>query len=222
MGQLTLETVYRHAYGRDVAPYPFQRAVADTPDADILIAPTGLGKTAAVTLGWAWRRLMAPATTPRRLVWCLPMRTLVEQTAREATAWMDNLGEMFAGDRRKPSVHSLMGGAVDDDWRLRPENPAIIVGTQDMLLSRALMRGYGMSRFGWPIDYGLLHSDALWVYESFETPHCRVCRELLGGEVHDRALVVRDHAHLPMREVRDDDRALGAGVPGRGTVGQSR
>lgn len=163
MGELTLETVYRRACGQDVVPYPFQRAVADTPEADILIAPTGLGKTAAVTLGWAWRRLTVPASTPRRLVWCLPMRTLVEQTAREATIWMRNLGETFAGD--KPGVYSLMGGTVDADWRLRPENPAIIVGTQDMLLSRALMRGYGMSRFGWPIDYGLLHSDALWVYD---------------------------------------------------------
>jgi CRISPR-associated endonuclease/helicase Cas3 len=166
LSELTLETVYRCAYGRDVAPYPFQRAIADTPEADILIAPTGLGKTAAVTLGWAWRRLKAPSTTPRRLVWCLPMRTLVEQTEREARSWMKNLSVMFAG--ATPSVHSLMGGAADGDWRLQPENPAIIVGTQDMLLSRALMRGYGMSRFGWPIDYGLLHSDVLWVYDEVQ------------------------------------------------------
>jgi len=168
LGQFTLEAVYRRAYGQDVAPYPFQQAVANTPDADILIAPTGLGKTAAVTLGWAWRRLVAPATTPRRLVWCLPMRTLVEQTASEATLWMNNLSEMFAGDNGKPSVHSLMGGAVDKDWRLFPEHPAIIVGTQDMLLSRALMRGYAMSRFGWPVDFGLLHSDTLWVYDEVQ------------------------------------------------------
>jgi CRISPR-associated endonuclease/helicase Cas3 len=40
-----------------------------------------------------------------------------------------------------------------------------MVGTQDMLLSRALMRGYGMSRFGWPIDFGLLHTDALWIFD---------------------------------------------------------
>ena len=65
----------------------------------------------------------------RRLVWCLPMRTLVEQTAREATSWMNNLGTIFGGDEEKPTVHSLMGGAVDADWRLRPEHPAIIVGT---------------------------------------------------------------------------------------------
>ena len=168
MGGLALDTIYCFAYGREVTPYPFQRAIADNLKADILIAPTGLGKTAAVTLGWVWKRLTAPAATPRRLIWCLPMRTLVEQTAREATNWMNNLGEMFPAGKGKPSVHLLMGGAVDADWRLSPEDPAIIVGTQDMLLSRALMRGYGMSRFGWPIDYGLLHSDTLWVYDEVQ------------------------------------------------------
>lgn len=167
MGDVPLDAVYRRAYGRELAPYPFQRAIAENLGVDILIAPTGLGKTAAVTLGWASRRLTAPATTPRRLVWCLPMRTLVEQTARDAEGWMNNLGGMFP-DKQKPNVHLLMGGAVDADWRLRPEDPAIIVGTQDMLLSRALMRGYGMGRFGWPIDYGLLHSDALWVYDEVQ------------------------------------------------------
>lgn len=165
---MTLEVVYRRAYGREIAPYPFQRAIAEGPDVDVLIAPTGLGKTAAITLGWAWRRLRSPATTPRRLVWCLPMRTLVEQTAREAEGWMNNLGDLFRDDNQKPRVHILMGGAVDGDWRLHPEDPAIVVGTLDMLLSRALMRGYGMGRFGWPIDYGLLHSDALWVYDEVQ------------------------------------------------------
>jgi CRISPR-associated endonuclease/helicase Cas3 len=165
---ITLESVYHRAYGREISPYPFQHALAEKSAVDILIAPTGLGKTAAVTLGWAWRRLTAPAETPRRLVWCLPMRTLVEQTAREAETWMNNLGKIFAGENRAPRVYLLMGGAVDEDWRLRPEEPAIIVGTQDMLLSRALLRGYGMSRFGWPIDYGLLHSDALWVYDEVQ------------------------------------------------------
>ena len=169
MSKITLDAVYHQAYGSTgVVPFPFQRAIADRPDADMLIAPTGLGKTAAVTLAWIWQRLTTPETTPRRLIWCLPMRTLVEQTAREAQGWMDRLSGMFPCNQRKPSVHLILGGAVDADWRPRPEAPAIIVGTQDMLLSRALMRGYGMARFGWPIDYGLLHTDALWVYDEVQ------------------------------------------------------
>jgi hypothetical protein len=49
-----------------------------------------------------------------------------------------------------------MEGGEADDWDLYPEKDAIIVGTQDMLLSRALNRGYGTSRYRWPIQFGLV------------------------------------------------------------------
>jgi CRISPR-associated endonuclease/helicase Cas3 len=165
-----LEDVYRRAYDvPGVTPYPYQRALADDPEIDVVIALTGLGKTAAVTLGWAWRRLNQPDQTPRRLVWCLPMRTLVEQIAGEADTWMKRLAPDFEkAGQQTPKVHILMGGAVQDEWRLHPECPAILVGTQDMMLSRGLMRGYGMSRFGWPIDFGLLHADSLWVFDEVQ------------------------------------------------------
>jgi CRISPR-associated endonuclease/helicase Cas3 len=164
-----LETIYRHAYGREIAPYPFQRKLAEDAAIQVLIAPTGLGKTAGVTLGWVWRRLSKPRETPRRLIWCLPMRTLVEQTAREAETWMKRLDDMFTqAGQSAPGVHILMGGATSEEWRLYPEQAAILVGTQDMLLSRTLMRGYGMSRFGWPIDFGLFHTDAQWVFDEVQ------------------------------------------------------
>src|SRR5207248_2740573 len=37
--------------------------------------------------------------------------------------------------------------------------------TQDMLLSRGINRGYAASRFHWPIDFGLLNNDCLWVFD---------------------------------------------------------
>ncbi|MGC8582003.1 MAG: type I-G CRISPR-associated helicase/endonuclease Cas3g [Thermoplasmata archaeon] len=58
-----------------------------------------------------------------------------------------------------------MGGEHDNEWELYPERDSIIVGTQDMLLSRALNRGYGMSRYKWPVDFGLLNNDCLWVMD---------------------------------------------------------
>jgi CRISPR-associated endonuclease/helicase Cas3 len=135
----------------------------------VLIAPTGLGKTAAVTLAWAWQLCSRPEKALRRLVWCQPMRTLVDQTAEQAKGWMERLEPHFrAAEQRRPEVYMLMGGVAETAWRARPELPAVIVGTQDMLLSRALMRGYGMSRFGWPIDFGLLHTDALWVFDEVQ------------------------------------------------------
>ena len=37
-----------------------------------------------------------------------------------------------------------------------------------MLLSRALMRGYGRSRYQWPVHFAWLHNDALWVFDEVQ------------------------------------------------------
>ena len=137
----------------------------------VLIAPTGSGKTAAVTLGWAAHRLRAPDATPRRLVWCLPMRTLVEQTADVVRDWFGRLAADANDATRLPGpedVHVLMGGAEAGDWLAKPERSAVIVGTQDMLLSRALMRGYAASRAHWSMEFALLHDDAQWVFDEVQ------------------------------------------------------
>ena len=142
-------------------PYPFQERFATVDQfAHLLCAPTGAGKTATAILGWLWRRCHSDFETPRRLVYCLPMRVLVEQSHREAWTWLKNLGL-----ENEVGLHLLMGGAESEEWFLEPEKPAILIGTQDMLLSRALNRGYGASRFHWPIDFGLLNNDCLWVFD---------------------------------------------------------
>ena len=140
-------------------PYPFQTrfATAETLP-HLLRAPTGSGKTATAVIGWLWRKFKSGLPTPRRLVYCLPMRVLVEQSAGVAVKWIKEL-------ELDVQVHVLMGGADLGDWFLDPEKPAILIGTQDMLLSRALNRGYAESRFHWPIDFGLLNNDCLWVYD---------------------------------------------------------
>jgi CRISPR-associated endonuclease/helicase Cas3 len=61
-----------------------------------------------------------------------------------------------------------MGGVESSDWHLEPEQPAVFVGTQDMLLSRALNRGYASARARWPIDFGLLNQDCLWVMDEVQ------------------------------------------------------
>lgn len=163
------DELFTKAFGGKLMPHPFQNRLAEEAWPDVFIAPTGLGKTAAVTLAWAYKRLTGAANTPRRLVWCLPMRTLVEQTADQASKWIDNLkGEWATIGREPPSIFTLLGGAVERDWVVDPAREAIIVGTQDMLISRALMRGYAMSRFRWPIDFALLHTDSLWVFDEVQ------------------------------------------------------
>ena len=100
------------------------------------------------------------------------MRTLVDQTFGEVRGWVQRIagagvdpGGLLpeAGD-----VHVLMGGVDSGDWLETPERPAIIVGTQDMLLSRALMRGYASSRALWPMEFAVLHQDTQWVFDEVQ------------------------------------------------------
>ncbi len=158
--------LFKTATGND--PFPYQRAFATGPVLpDLLEAPTGAGKTATAVLGWLWRRRFAAekvrAATPRRLVFCLPMRSLVNQTIAATRDWLEQLGL-----QEQVSVFSLLGGAVNNTFDAQPEADAILVGTQDQLLSRALNRGYAMSRFRWPMHYALLNNDCLWVMDEVQ------------------------------------------------------
>lgn len=151
------------------SPYPYQTEFATAEQLpDRLNVPTAVGKTATVVLGWAYRRrehsdALVREGTPRRLVYCLPMRTLVEQTARFANEWFAKLGLT-----EDVGIHLLMGGEDDGDWDQCPERDAVLIGTQDMLLSRALNRGYGMSRYRWPVHFGLMNNDCLWVLDEVQ------------------------------------------------------
>jgi CRISPR-associated endonuclease/helicase Cas3 len=155
-------------------PYAYQRELAENDWPNVLIAPTGLGKTAAVVLAWLWRRRSMPRETPRRLVYCLPMRTLVEQTAKNVGTWLERLTDAsLASNLPSPAdVHLLMGGVEPHRdrrrWYETPERTTILIGTQDMLISRALMRGYAAPRTRWPIEFALLHNDAQWVFDEVQ------------------------------------------------------
>ena len=156
------------AFGEEVTPFDYQARLAGgsegtTCESKLINVPTGCGKTAAVVLAWLWNPLaLQRADWPRRLVYCLPMRTLVEQTRDNVRGWLKNL-ELT----EKVRVHILMGGEEREDnpWDLYPEHQAILIGTQDMLLSRALNRGYGMSRYRWPMHFGLLKHACLSVMD---------------------------------------------------------
>lgn len=170
---MTFDALFQRAMGGVGAPqpYPYQERLAEGPWPDVLAVPTGLGKTAAVGLSWIHKRLAQDPETPRRLVYCLPMRTLVEQTATSFRSWLQALDLWDRPGEGGFSVSVLMGGSDDvrgASWARHPEENAVLVGTQDMLLSRALMRGYGMSRYQWPVEFALLHADAFWVFDEVQ------------------------------------------------------
>lgn len=150
------------------SPYPWQSRLATAPAwPDLLRIPTGAGKTGAI-LAWAWRRKYGGdalrTKTGIRLVYVLPQRALVSQTADTARAWLARLG--LEGEI---GLSVLMGGSVDHAWDLEPDQPWIIIGTQDQILSRALNRGYGgVSRFRWPLQFALLHNDVQWIVDEVQ------------------------------------------------------
>ena len=158
--------------GHECFPWQRELAAPDVCGNRLIRIPTGFGKTLGVLAAWVYHRVyLGDKRWPRRLVWCLPMRVLVEQTENAARAALGSLGALW--DEKSPhddkvGVHLLMGGAEDSRWYLYPEHNAVLIGTQDMLLSRALNRGYASPRARWPMEFGLLNQDALWVLDEVQ------------------------------------------------------
>jgi hypothetical protein len=130
------------------------------------------------------------------------MRVLVEQT--------EHVARQLAGrvpDAHRPMVHVAMGGEDAGEWFLCPERPAIIIGTQDMLLSRALNRGYASARARWPMEfYGGLPMDRFltWQRDGQQitirtTRNWDFVGQLDGGEIRGK-MILRDQAGAAVSE----------------------
>ena len=120
--------------------------------------PTGLGKTSVMAI-W-YLAMKAGACLPRRLVYVVDRRAVVDQ----ATTIADEIKNR-SGDNAL-CVSTLRGRHVDNRaWLADPVAPAIIVGTVDMIGSRLLFSGYGVSRKMRPYHAGLLGADTLVVLD---------------------------------------------------------
>ena len=156
-------------------PYPWQRRlyrelVAGRVPAALSI-PTGLGKTSSVLLAVLAR--LANPELPRRVVYIVDRRAIVDQTAAVIRGWIDRIGVLpelarafdgcatFPGPR-PVGLGVLRGGLADDgEWRVDPARSTVIVGTIDMVGSRLLFSGYGAGRSRRAMDAGLVGHDAL-------------------------------------------------------------
>ncbi len=177
-GESSFESWFAKLAGSAVPPHSWQRSLVgeQAPRSQLIRIPTGMGKTLGVLAAWSWHRLhRADDAWPRRLVWCLPMRVLAEQTEAVVRDGLERLGLLWdvpskgSTHTAKVGVHLLMGGADPrGDWHLFPEECAVLIGTQDMLLSRSLNRGYACGRARWPLEFGLLGHDALWVMDEVQ------------------------------------------------------
>ncbi len=155
---------FREATG--CMPHGYQARIARDGLPAVVQAATGTGKT-GVILAWLWLRLYGPdpGTVPRRLIYALPQRSLVEQVAGQAKLWLTKLGLTD-----EVALHVVMGGAGETQrpWRLDMHKPAIVVGTVDSLVSKALNRGYGIARATYPIDFALVTNGAHWIIDEIQ------------------------------------------------------
>jgi CRISPR-associated endonuclease/helicase Cas3 len=156
------------------APFAWQRrlfgclAAGNLPAA--LDLPTGLGKTSVMAI-WLIARAHG-ARLPRRLIYVVDRRAVVDQATTEAQKLRESLDRvphlkaaLGLGDRSLP-ISTLRGQFVDNrEWLADPATPAIIVGTVDMIGSRLLFSGYGVSPKMRSYHAGLMGVDALVVLD---------------------------------------------------------
>jgi CRISPR-associated endonuclease/helicase Cas3 len=69
-----------------------------------------MGKTLGVLAAWSWHRLHQHNDSwPRRLVWCLPMRVLAEQTEAVVRDALRRVGLLWAHDSASPDHRGKVG-----------------------------------------------------------------------------------------------------------------
>lgn len=165
---LTIGTQWLHdALGQE--PFPWQRELLrrflQGCAVSSLDIPTGLGKTSVMAVWLVARALGAPV--PRRLVYVVDRRAVVDQATEEAEKlreWVARNSEIqqkFGLTRALP-ISTLRGQHVDNrEWLEDPSSPAIVIGTVDMVGSRLLYSGYGVSSKMRPYHAGLLGVDTL-------------------------------------------------------------
>ena len=158
----------------NVDPFPWQEALyrrfMDNTVERALDIPTGLGKTAMMA---AWLLARADgAAIPRRLVYVVDRRAVVDQATevaealRAAVERCPPLALALKLNGRPLPISTLRGQHVDNkQWLEDPSSPAIVVGTIDMIGSRLLFEGYGVSRKMRPYHAGFLGADTLIVLD---------------------------------------------------------
>ena len=168
-------------------PFPWQEALykkfcrGEIPET--LDLPTGLGKTSVVAI-WLSALVTNPDKMPRRLVYVVNRRTVVDQTTAEAERLCDALKDkpalaefrkalasMCALPLPKPdapplAISTLRGQFADNgEWCADPSRPAVIVGTVDMIGSGLLFSRYTRGFKTRPLYAGFLGQDVLLVHD---------------------------------------------------------
>lgn len=152
--------------------------------------PTGLGKSSVIPIWLIALALADGIFVPRRLAYIVNRRTVVDQATdvvermrerlrspdcmlwKQHAATLDDLARRLRalsasrGEDIPLGVSTLRGELADnEEWKVDPARPAIIVGTIDMIGSKLLFSGYGDGKYNRVQHAGLIGQDALIVHD---------------------------------------------------------
>ena len=138
---------------------------------------------------WLIALVLAAQAIPRRLIYIVNRRTVVDQASTIAARMRERLKEPPDGNDAESAaalreltnglrmlcafgsgevlgVSTLRGELADnEEWKKDPARSAIIIGTIDMIGSKVLFSGYGDRRYGRAHHAGLIGQDALIVHD---------------------------------------------------------
>lgn len=149
---------------------------------DAIALPTGLGKTSVIAIWLIASAFVQAGALPRRLVYVVDRRVVVDQASVEAERLADALEgsdgplawlrlHLGLENDQRLAVSTLRGGLDKKrrrtwrHWTWAPDLPAIVVGTVDMIGSRLLFSGYRLRRWSRSPQAGLIGIDSLVVLD---------------------------------------------------------
>ncbi len=180
-------------------PFPWQEALyarfMDDDIPNVCNIPTGLGKTSVMAI---WLIALAQgARVPRRLVYVVNRRTVVDQTTNEATKLQKNAYKIGI---QELAISTLRGQFADNqEWSSDPSRPAVICGTVDMIGSRLLFNGYRIGFKSKPLHAGFLGQDALLLHDEahLEPAFQKLIESIEDNQKYERQRQQGDDMDLP-------------------------
>ena len=179
MNNINFATAFQSLTGH--TPFPWQTDLharftrGEFPSTCML--PTGLGKTSVIPI-WLCALAQNPNDVPRRLVYIVNRRTVVDQATAETERMRENLHKDPSLDEALRAlcphrsaeiplaISTLRGQFADNrEWCSDPARPAVILGTVDMIGSRLLFSGYGIGFKSKPLHAAFLGQDSLLVHD---------------------------------------------------------
>lgn len=177
--ELIFETLTGHK------PFPWQCRLFEawrgciSSDFPAITLPTGVGKTSVIPI-WLIALAQNPSALPRRLVYVVNRRTVVDQTTEEVenlAKHISLLPEIDTALRKLCSIcltteesplalSTLRGKKADNrTWSADPSRPAVIVGTVDMIGSRLLFGGYRIGFKSRPLHAAFLAQHTVIIHD---------------------------------------------------------